>query len=144
MTQPVTWLALLPVALALALPQVDSVVITAPSHLRGRSFQTMPAEFGYTMETEGARGPLRRATANNNYGCTHLPLGALNGAVVLVLRGKCTFHKKHVVLRKAGAVGMIVVNNVKDGQLFSMTDDTTGRDGSLPSVLISDESVRKR
>ena len=131
----------LPLALLLSLLGLaDSVVITAPAHLRGRSFAAMPAEFGYTMETEGARGPLRQATVNNNYGCTHLPLGSLDGAVVLVLRGKCTFHKKSVVLRKAGAIGMIVVNNVKVGHLFSMTDDTTDRDSSLPAVLIADDS----
>lgn len=115
-----------------------AVVITAPGHLRGRSVPAMPAEFGYTMETGAVRGPLR-VPVDNEHGCVHLSNGALQGAVALVRRGKCTFHKKVVVLRKAGAVGMIVVNNVKGGPLFSMTDDTKDRD-TLPAVLISDVS----
>ena len=99
----------------------------------------MPAEFGYAMDTEAVRGPLR-VLAGNQHGCVHMSAGALKGTVALVRRGKCTFHKKAVVLRKAGAVGMIVINNVKGGQLFSMTDDTVDRDSTLPAVLISDVS----
>ena len=120
-------------------PAAVAVVITAPGHLRGRSFPAMPAEFGYAMDSEAIRGPLR-VPAGNQYGCVHMSAGALKGTVALVRRGKCTFHKKAVVLRKAGAVGMIVVNNVKGGQLFSMTDDTSDRHSTLPAVLISDVS----
>ena len=124
---------------SLLAPQAGSVVITAPEHLRGRNFPAMPAEFGYTMETEAVRGPLR-VPADNQHGCMHMSAGALQGAVVLVRRGKCTFHKKAVVLRKAGAIGMVVVNNIRGGPLFSMTDDTTDRGNTIPAVLISDVS----
>lgn len=134
-------LALLLGLLGPPLPLAAAVVITAPAHLRGRTFPAMPAEFGFTMDTEGARGALRLpAPASSNYGCAQLPAGALNGTIAMVGRGKCTFHKKAAVLRKAGAVGMIVVNNIKGGQLFAMTDDTTDRDSTLPAVLVSDES----
>lgn len=124
---------------SLLVPPAVSVVITAPGHLRGRSFPAMPAEFGYTMETEAVQGPLW-VPADNQHGCVHLSAGALQGAIALVRRGKCTFHKKAAVLRKAGAVGMIVVNNIEGGPLFSMTDDSTDRDSTLPAVLISDVS----
>ena len=62
-----------------ALPHaVDAVVITAPGHLRGRSFPAMPAEFGYTIDTEAVQGPLRVPADNEARANLHVGGRALH------------------------------------------------------------------
>ena len=44
--------------LMLAQQPAHGLLLTAPGHLRGKTFASMPAEFGWSVETDVAHGPL--------------------------------------------------------------------------------------
>jgi minor extracellular serine protease Vpr len=69
-------------------------------------------------------------------GCTSVPAGAA-GKIVLIDRGVCSFSVKVANAKAAGAVGVIVVNNVA-GDPTAM-GRTAGYDDDLPAVMISNE-----
>jgi subtilisin family serine protease len=71
-------------------------------------------------------------TASN--GCTSVATGA-SGKVALINRGTCTFSQKVANAKAAGAVGVIVVNNVA-GDPTAMAK-TVGFDDDIPAVMIS-------
>ncbi len=48
---------------------------------------------------------------NPNAGRNPLPAHSLDGAVALVLRGRCTFDSKAIRAKAAGAIGLVVVDN---------------------------------
>ena len=71
-------------------------------------------------------------TGNN--GCTSVAAGA-SGKVALINRGACTFSQKNANAKAAGAIGVIVVNNVA-GDPIAMAR-TVGFDDDIPAVMIS-------
>ncbi|MDQ3128800.1 MAG: S8 family serine peptidase [Chloroflexota bacterium] len=71
-------------------------------------------------------------TANN--GCASVAAGA-SGKVAIINRGACTFSTKVANAKAAGAIGVIVVNNVA-GDPTAM-GATEGFDDDIPAVMIS-------
>src|SRR5439155_23815095 len=71
-------------------------------------------------------------TGNN--GCTSVAAGA-SGKVALINRGACMFSQKNANAKAAGAIGVIVVNNVA-GDPIAMAR-TVGFDDDIPAVMIS-------
>jgi subtilisin family serine protease len=71
-------------------------------------------------------------TGNN--GCASVAAGA-SGKVALITRGTCTFSQKVANAKAAGAVGVIVVNNVA-GDPTAMAG-TVGFDDDIPALMIS-------
>jgi minor extracellular serine protease Vpr len=67
-------------------------------------------------------------------GCASVAAGA-SGKVALINRGTCTFSQKVANAKAAGAVGVIVVNNVA-GDPTAMAK-TVGFDDDIPAVMIS-------
>jgi len=67
-------------------------------------------------------------------GCTSVDPGA-SGKLALIDRGACTFSQKVANAKTAGAVGVIVINNVA-GDPIAM-GRTVGFDDDLPAVMIS-------
>jgi subtilisin family serine protease len=67
-------------------------------------------------------------------GCASVPAGAA-GKLVLIDRGVCVFSQKVANAKAAGAVGVIVVNNVA-GDPTAMAR-TVGFDDDIPAVMIS-------
>ncbi|GAX82662.1 hypothetical protein CEUSTIGMA_g10088.t1 [Chlamydomonas eustigma] len=62
----------------------------------------------------------------------------LVGRIAVVMRGGCSFVQKVLNMQAAGAVGVIVINGaLDDGGAYSMSKDSTNRNPSIPSVLIS-------
>lgn len=73
--------------------------------------------------------------ANPDEGCNPYPPGTFAGYVALIDRGSCTFEQKVYNAQEAGAVGVIIVNNVPDpiftpgaANLFGIT---------IPTIMIS-------
>jgi uncharacterized protein (TIGR03437 family) len=69
---------------------------------------------------------------NDSLACDALPGGSLTGRIAVIQRGTCAFSDKIGNAQRAGAIGVIVYNNVSG--LFAM--DTQG--ATLPSVSITD------
>ena len=87
--------------------------------LRGRNTRPVNARLCSTgRDPNSARSPLRP--------------GSLRGAIVLVSRGTCTFFSKAFRARRAGAVGLVVIDN-RPGEANRIPVELP-----LPAVMISD------
>ena len=61
----------------------------------------------------------------------------LSGAVVLVDRGSCSFMEKAVNAEKAGALAIIVVNNVKAEAAFAMGPDKYEQSANITAMMVN-------
>ncbi len=109
--------------------------VVAPASVAG-IYQVGTADFGASASAVSVTAPVVVATdAANTSGpsttdaCSAITNGAaLAGKIALVDRGTCTFVSKAKNVQNAGAVGMIVVDNVVQG--------IAGMSGSDPTVTI--------
>lgn len=114
------------------------------SHVELRTFKTADdTSFGYIQAAASPEAPTT-GTANltrigtpttANDGCNALPAGSLTGKVVLIRRGTCTFHIKSLNAQNAGAVGVVLYNNVA-GQFAATVAGTPAI--TIPVVSVSD------
>ena len=106
------------------------VTIDPPSAAAG-TYRAAGASFGPEPSEEGLAGAVVRATPS--LGCAPL-VGFPAGAIALVDRGSCPFVDKARHAQAAGAVAVIVVNNVAGDP-----SDMTGTDASItiPAVQVS-------
>lgn len=103
--------AAVPTSLALGVPLLK---VTAPASLAG-DFNVGAASFGPALTATPLAGDV--ALVNDGVGapgdgCDPLPAGSLAGKLALVDRGTCAFTVKALVAQNAGAVGLIVADNV--------------------------------
>jgi len=68
--------------------------------------------------------------------CSALPAGSLTNEIALILRGTCAFSVKIRNAQTAGAVGVIMRNNVP-GPPISMAQDGTPNQPTIPGVMVS-------
>lgn len=79
-------------------------------------------------------------TAEPSNAC--LPLQSDNqmaGTLVLVERGSCSFVDKATHVQQAGAIGMIVMNNIKDEPSFAMGFDRTAASLHIMAVMVAED-----
>ena len=143
-------LFLLSVGLVVALPlssasaqiSIDKLEVTAPAVIAGQvpiaSASFGPALIGVGPISQEVVLVTDTGGASVTDACDPLTpesAAAINGKVALIDRGLCTFTTKALVAQAAGAVAVIVANNVDGDAVFTMT----GTDPSLviPSVMIS-------
>lgn len=75
---------------------------------------------GAPLATDSTAPLLRTGTtASTTDACSALPAGSLTGAVALIRRGGCLFYTKAINAQNAGAVGVVIYNNVSGG--FNVT-----------------------
>lgn len=72
----------------------------------------------------------------NDIGCAPFPANSFNGTIALINRGECRFVEKVQYAQEAGAIAVILANNVDTG-LITMAGLA---DGAIPSVFVSKES----
>jgi hypothetical protein len=113
-------------------------VLISGSPAADGSYLAQGAAFGADLDTTGVSGPLALADdgTGNYLACARLPRGSLTGAVAVVDRGTCTFVDKVAYAQRAGAIGVIIANNVP-GAIFS----PGGRGGGarIPTVMVSQD-----
>jgi hypothetical protein len=110
-----------------ALPNI--VDIHAPSPAAGE-YGASDANFGAEPSVAGVAGAVvlvNDGTASPTQGCSPL-VGFPAGSIALVDRGTCTFVQKAQNAQAAGAVAMVVVNNIAGPPVTMGGDD--------PSILI--------
>src|SRR5947199_7161958 len=117
--------------------KVITVGASTNQHFVGQPF-TYPAGVGTTIGAAVGEFPaLPTASYNlfdtNSTSCTSVDPGA-SGKLAIVNRGTCTFSTKVRNAIAAGAVGVLVINNVA-GDLTAMAKDGLGGD-DLPAVMI--------
>jgi Zn-dependent M28 family amino/carboxypeptidase len=85
----------------------------------GKDFEARALEYSVGTPPDGVSGPLVSAPAGDSPGCAPADYDGLSvqGAVVLVDRGKCPFAQKEDAAAQRGAVAMIVVDDVDEQQM---------------------------
>jgi minor extracellular serine protease Vpr len=106
-------------------------------HFVGQPF-TYPAEDGTTIGAAvGDFDPLPEASFDlfdtQSNGCASVPGGA-SGKLAIIDRGVCTFSQKVANAKAAGAIAVLIINNVA-GDPIAMAR-TAGFDDDLPAVMI--------
>jgi hypothetical protein len=76
-------------------------------------------------------------TAPTDDACTALPANSMAGKIALIRRGVCTFESKVIQAENAGAVAVIIMNNVAGGGVLGMADSGLG--ATIPSLMVSKE-----
>jgi minor extracellular serine protease Vpr len=107
-------------------------------HFVGQPF-TYPAGGGTTVGAAvGEFDPLPAASFDlfdtHSNGCTSVDPGA-SGKLAIIDRGSCTFSQKVANAKAAGAIAVLIINNVA-GDPIAMAR-TAGFDDDLPAVMIS-------
>src|SRR6266487_106196 len=117
--------------------KVITVAASTNQHFVGEPF-TYPASGGTTIGAAvGDFAPLAAGSFNlfdtHANGCASVDPGA-SGNVAIIDRGACTFSQKVANAKAAGAIGVVIINNVA-GDPISMAR-TPGFDDDLPAVMI--------
>jgi extracellular elastinolytic metalloproteinase len=105
--------------------------------VNGVAYGAWGSAFGAALTATGVTGAL--AAVNDGVdvgadGCEALPAGSLTGKTAIVDRGTCNFTVKVLNAQNAGAVAVIIANNV-DGTPFSGSG--TERKVRIPSAMVS-------
>jgi minor extracellular serine protease Vpr len=117
--------------------KVITVAASTNQHFVGQAF-TYPAGGGTTIGAAvGDFAPLPATSFNlfdtHSNGCTSVDPGA-SGDVAIIDRGVCSFSQKVANAKAAGAIGVLIINNVA-GDPIPM-GRTAGFDDDLPAVMI--------
>ena len=105
--------------------------------------QAIPAQFGGAFTTTALTEDAVLVTDENsdpdeNDACDPVTNGGdLNGTVAVVRRGACEFGFKALQAQNAGAVAVIVVNNV-EGPPIIMAGGADGESVTIPVLMVSD------
>jgi hypothetical protein len=95
--------------------------------------------FGGALTNAGVSGALALvvdSVAPTSDGCDAIARGALSGKVAIVDRGGCDFSLKVLNAQKAGAVGVVIANNV-DGSAFSPGPGASAKQVKIPSAMVA-------
>ena len=120
-------------------PNNAAVIVNAPASIAG-TYQGSAAGFGPSLSETGLTADV--VLADDGSGTTSDACQALAnasevaGRIALVDRGTCTFVTKVRNCQTAGAVAVIVANNVAGGT-FAMGGDGTQADIVIPSLMIT-------
>lgn len=74
--------------------------------------------------------------ADDSLACTAL-VNDLTGKIALIYRGSCYFSDKALAAQNAGAVGVIIVNNVAGAPIPMGSGGTSGPSVTIPVVMVS-------
>ncbi len=120
--------AAVPAVLSLGTPLLR---VTDPPSLAG-IFAVGAASFGPPLSSPGTSGEVIVAddgVAPGGDGCTGFAAGSLMGKIALIDRGVCTFVVKVKNAQDAGAIGVIIADNVAGGP-------PAGLGGTDPTIII--------
>jgi minor extracellular serine protease Vpr len=116
--------------------------VGAPVTVGGSTYGVAAGDFA-TVSAD-LTAPLAVVTSSGalSLACAALPAASLTGKIALVSRGTCTFSTKIRNAQTAGAVAVLVVNNVA-GDPTAMGQDGTANQPTIPAYMaaLSDKSA---
>ncbi|MFI1744511.1 PA domain-containing protein [Thalassobellus sediminis] len=120
-------------------PSSARVAVNSPSGIAGDYFG-IRAAFGESLTPiSGSLVLADDGTAAPNEACNaFVNAGAINGNIAILYRGTCDFSQKVLNAQNAGAVAVIVVNNVAGGPSI-MSAGAQGDSVTIPSLMLSME-----
>ncbi|WP_417264677.1 T9SS-dependent M36 family metallopeptidase [Brumimicrobium sp.] len=117
-------------------PTPPYLTVNSPSTVSGQ-YQSIPANFGPAIPTTPITADLviyDDNTANPTEACSPaVNAGALNGKIAVIRRGTCPFVDKVANAEAAGALAVIIVNNVGGTITMGGTDPGLG----IPSLSVT-------
>ena len=113
------------------------VTVNSPSSIAGDYFG-LSGSFGADLTPiSGTLVLVDDGSGNPNEGCSSLTNGtAISGNIALVFRGSCNFSTKALNAQNAGALAVIVVNNVS-GPAVGMASGDDGDQVTIPTFMLS-------
>ena len=111
--------------------------VTSPPSLAGNYTSTYATGFGaqITSSISGNAVLVNDGTATPTRGCAALiNASAVNGNIALIRRGDCPFVDKALYAQNAGAIGVIIMNNI-DGNPVAMGGSVTNI--NIPVIMVS-------
>lgn len=114
---------------------INFVVVNSPGGIAG-NYNATGAAFGPAVDMTGITGDLEEVndgTGTTTDGCEAL-VGFTSGNVALIDRGSCSFVQKVNNAQSAGAIAVVIVNNVPSGPI---TLGGTDAGITIPSGMIS-------
>jgi subtilisin family serine protease len=117
------------------------VDVTAPSGVPSKlqNVGAATGDFSVFTSTTAALYVWWGAIAGNDLACDAVAGTPLTGKLALISRGSCTFTTKVRNAQNAGAIGVLIFNNVA-GDPVGMAHDATDPKPTIPAVMVSNES----
>ncbi len=120
--------------------------VTNPANLKGQYpfGRSSDTGWGHNLDTVVAQGTLivgRDSTAGDSLACTTglANAAACAGKIVVLYRGTCEFGLKALRAQEAGAIGVVIVNNVS-GAPIVLGAGVNGVAVTIPTLMISLET----
>ena len=119
--------------------------VTNPANLKGQYPFGRSSEvgWGHDLDTVVAQGTLvvgRDSTAADSLGCNALVnAAACAGKIVVIYRGACEFGVKALNAQNAGAIGVVVINNVAGAPII-LGAGANGANVTIPTLMVSQET----
>lgn len=117
--------------------------VTNPASLKGQYpfGRSSDTGWGHNLDTVVAQGTLivgRDSTAADSLACTTglANAAACAGKIVVLYRGSCEFGVKALRAQQAGAIGVVIVNNVA-GAPITLGAGANGVNVTIPTLMIS-------
>ena len=112
-------------------------LIGAPVTVNGNTYAAASGDFATVSANLNAPlGVVLNTSGGLAVGCDALPAGSLSGKIALISRGSCTFSTKIRNAQNAGAVAVLIVNNVA-GDAISMGQDGTPNQPTIPAYMLN-------
>lgn len=122
-------------------PNVAALEVASPAAIAG-DYSMAPAGFGAAITPGSSLGaPLALAndgTATPTFGCEPL-VNFPAGHIAVIDRGACEFGLKGLRAQQAGAVGVVVVNNVAGNSTLAMGAGQVGNQVTIPAGMIGND-----
>ncbi|MFK5878813.1 MAG: T9SS type A sorting domain-containing protein [Flavobacteriaceae bacterium] len=115
----------------------STLTINSPANIAG-DYDFVPASFGPTVGSFSGNLVLADdSTGLPTEACSALTNGgAINGNIAVIERGTCNFSEKVFIAQTAGAVAVIIINNLP-GPAVGMAAGTNADSVTIPSFMIS-------
>jgi len=111
--------------------------VGAPFAFNGSTIGLASGDFAtVTSDLTAAIGVVAGTVGGLGTACSALPAGSLTGDIAVLSRGTCTFSTKIRNAQAAGAVAVVVVNNVA-GDPTAMASDGTADQPTVPAYMAS-------
>ena len=123
-------------------PNTHQVVINTPASAAG-TYPAAGSSLGPALTATGITAGVavvNDGSAPTADACQRLARNALTGKIAVIDRGTCTFADKILNAQRAGAIGVIIVNNEGD-EVFTLGGTGTGI--TIPSVFVGQSSRPK-
>eukprot|EP00727_Mastigamoeba_balamuthi_P010342 m51a1_g5930 putative mannosyl-oligosaccharide alpha- - (668) ;mRNA; r:83895-86784 len=118
---------------------VSSLRVSSPKY-GTTTFPVQQATYGPRIPVSGIHAPV--STTSPDCACRPL-LQFQRGNIALATRGNCTFAEKTINAQTAGAIAIVISDNVVQPLFPMIKDQSELREIHIPSVLITKESMRR-